>query len=409
MRKRIFFYLIILLVASGYSFAQGQNSWTKKANFGGLKRERAVSFSIGSYGYVATGEDTVNVTHNDLWRYDPELDVWTQMADLPGSPRRNAVGFSLEDMGYVGTGIDSSESSLGSPLNDFWQYDPLANSWTQKADYPGAGGWGVYYAGAFTADDKGFVTCGKYGPSAYAFDLWEYKPTTDTWTQRANFPGGVRYAVTALSVENKGYVGMGIDQDLYRKDWWEYDPSTNIWTEKSDIPGTERGAASSFTLGSKGFVVFGGDGGFKDELWEYNPFTDSWNIRSNFPGGERRNGIAFSIGNKGYAGIGKGPSGIRQNFYEYSPILPLETSELELIQVEIFPNPATDYIHLFIQNEIHDGRLIIMNQTGELVKLISIDSQTYTFSSADFESATYYIVLLDGENNIVAKSTFTFI
>ncbi|MBK7129231.1 MAG: hypothetical protein IPH66_07715 [Crocinitomicaceae bacterium] len=409
MRIRLLFYLTLLVCASGSVLAQSQNIWTKKANFGGLKRERAVSFSIDNYGYVATGEDTVNMTHNDLWRYDPELDVWTQMADLPGSTRRNAVGFALEGRGYVGTGMDSSESSMGNPLNDFWQYDPLANSWIQKANYPGAGGWGVYYAGSFTADGKGYVTCGKYGPSAYAFDLWEYKPTTDTWTQRANFPGGVRYAVTALSIENKGYVGMGIDQDLYRKDWWEYDPASNIWTEKTDIPGTERGAASTFTLGSKGFIVFGGDGGFKDELWEYNPFSDSWNIRSNFPGGERRNGIAMAIGNKGYAGIGKGPSGIRQNFYEYSPILPLETSDFEMIHVDVYPNPASEYVQVFIQNEMYKGRLVIISQKGELVKSILVDSQTYTFSSADFDSATYYIILIDCENNLVAKSSFTFI
>jgi N-acetylneuraminic acid mutarotase len=229
---RILLSLLLLLIGST-SFSQGQNSWTKKAPFGALKRERAVSFAIGDYGYVATGEDTVNITHNDLWRYDPLLDSWTQMADLPGSPRRNAVGFALNDKGYVGTGIDSSESSMGVELKDFWEYDPTLNSWIQKADYPGAGGLGVYYAGAFTADNKGYVTCGKYGPSAYAFDLWEYKPTTDSWSQRANFPGGIRYAVSALSIDNKGYVGMGIDYDLYRKDWWQYDPATNIWEQRS--------------------------------------------------------------------------------------------------------------------------------------------------------------------------------
>src|SRR5688500_17761444 len=109
-----------LLFVSGISLAQGQNTWTNKAASGGLNRERAVGFSIGDFGYVATGEDTVNITHNDLWQYDPSLDSWTQKADLPGSPRRNAVAFTLNDKGYVGTGIDSSESSLGVELKDFW-------------------------------------------------------------------------------------------------------------------------------------------------------------------------------------------------------------------------------------------------------------------------------------------------
>ncbi|MBI3135388.1 MAG: T9SS type A sorting domain-containing protein [Bacteroidetes bacterium] len=401
-------FFLLLLSASVISFGQGQNSWTKKAAFGGLKRERAVSFSVGGYGYVATGEDTVNITHNDLWQYDPTLDSWTQKADLPGSPRRNAVGFALDDKGYVGTGIDSSESSMGVELNDFWEYDPATNTWLQKADYPGAGGFGVYYAGSFTADNKGYVTCGKYGPSAYAFDLWEYKPSTDSWSQRANFPGGVRYAVTALAIDNKGYVGMGIDQDLYRKDWWQYDPATNIWEQRSNLPGTERGAASTFTLGSKGFVVFGADGGYKDELWEYNPYTDSWNIKANFPGGERRNAIAFSIGSKGYAGIGKGPSGIRQNFYEYTPALPLAVDDYELLKIQVYPNPATELVNVFLQQHSDARLMVLTDNTGNLVETQAVTSQTIQIMRDTKANGIYYLTILNDQNRPIAQTTLIF-
>lgn len=390
------------------ALSQGQNSWVKKAPFGGLKRDRAVSFSIGNYGYVGTGEDTVNATHNDLWQYDPVLDSWTQKADLPGSPRRNAVGFALNDKGYIGTGMDSSEASMGIELKDFWEYDPIANSWQQKADYPGAGGFGVYYAGSFTADNKGYVTCGKYGPNTYAFDLWEYKPSTDSWSQRANFPGGVRYAVSALSIDGKGYVGMGIDQDIYRKDWWEYNPATNVWVQRSNLPASERGAASTFTLGSKGFVVFGADGGFKDDLWEYNPYTDSWNIKANFPGGERRNAIAFSIGNKGYAGIGKGPSGRRQNFYEYNPALPLAVEEHQLI-IEVYPNPVADKANIYLQNESDARLLLITNNQGQLVKKIQVDQQTVELDRNDEPAGIYILSILDSSNKLIGQTRLIFI
>jgi N-acetylneuraminic acid mutarotase len=394
---RIFLSFVLFLV-SVVTSAQSQNSWTKKAPFGALKRERAVSFAIGDFGYVATGEDTVNITHNDLWRYDPLLDTWTQMADLPGSPRRNAIGFALNDKGYVGTGIDSSESSLGVELKDFWEYDPILNSWLQKADYPGAAGLGVYYAGAFTADNKGYVTCGKYGPSAYAFDLWEYKPTTDSWSQRANFPGGVRYAVSALSIDNKGYVGMGIDYDLYRKDWWQYDPATNVWEQRSNLPGTERGAASTFTIGSKGFVVFGADGGFKDE----------WNIKANFPGGERRNAIAFTIGAKGYGGIGKGPSGIRQNFYEYTPALPLAVDENEFVHIQVYPNPIRDIAQIFIQNESDAKWIVIHTSTGQLVQQIQVTGQTTELERNNLAAGIYYLTILNSIQKPIGRTQLIF-
>ena len=398
----LFFFWIIIP-----AFSQ-TNNWTKKASFGGLKRERAVSFAIGDFGYVATGEDTMNITHNDLWRYDPLLDVWSQMADLPGSPRRNAVGFALESKGYVGTGIDSSESFVGTNLSDFWEYDPSLNTWTQKANYHGGGGGGVYYAGAFTADNKGYITCGKIGSNWYAFDLWEYKPSTDSWSQRANFPGGVRYALTALSIDNKGYVGMGIDNDLYRKDWWEYNPGTNVWTEKSELPGTERGAASSFTIVSKGFVVFGADGGYKDELWEYSPYTDSWNIKANYEGGERRNGIAFAIGNKGYAGIGKGPSGLRQNFHEYSPALPVGIEENEKLTIQIYPNPVIESTFLFLQNESDASHYLIIDINGKIVQSENISGQSVEIFRSGISSGMYQVVVFNAKGNPLATEKIIF-
>src|SRR6478735_5990982 len=135
MKKIVF---IILLLSSATAFSQ--NFWTKKASFGGLKRERCVSFAIGNFGYVGMGEDTASIVHNDLWSYDPVLDLWTQVADMPGSVRRNAVSFVVDTLGYVGTGINASESFSGTILKDFWCYNPATNTWTPKADYPGAYG-----------------------------------------------------------------------------------------------------------------------------------------------------------------------------------------------------------------------------------------------------------------------------
>ena len=72
-------------------------------------------------------------------------------------------------------------------------------------------------------------------------DFWEYDPATDTWTQKANFGGGARTGAVGFSIGTKGYVGTGIDaNDLLRKDFWEYDPVTNKWTRKANFGGTAR-------------------------------------------------------------------------------------------------------------------------------------------------------------------------
>lgn len=59
---------------------------------------------------------------------------WTQKADFAGSPAWGAVSFSIGNKGYMGTGETSSGFS-----NEFWEYDPLTDTWAQKADF--GGGW----------------------------------------------------------------------------------------------------------------------------------------------------------------------------------------------------------------------------------------------------------------------------
>ena len=77
------------------AFTQTENYWTKKTDFTGLKRERAIAFTVDDFAYIGTGVDTAEFVHKDFWQYDPIVDVWVQVADLPGTARRNASAFSM--------------------------------------------------------------------------------------------------------------------------------------------------------------------------------------------------------------------------------------------------------------------------------------------------------------------------
>jgi hypothetical protein len=63
MRKLILFGLMI-----GMAVISKGDSWTQKADFGGAVRYGAVGFSIGTKGYVGTGQDTVNTVHFNFKR-----------------------------------------------------------------------------------------------------------------------------------------------------------------------------------------------------------------------------------------------------------------------------------------------------------------------------------------------------
>ncbi|HUM48326.1 MAG TPA: hypothetical protein PLD84_15450, partial [Chitinophagales bacterium] len=250
----------ILFLASGMNLAQAQNTWTQKADFGGTGIAAATGFSIGSKGYIGTGSDFYNYLKG-FWEYDPATDAWTQKADVGGTGRDYAVGFSIGNKGYIGTGefFDGSFHFY----NDFWEYDPLSNVWTKKADFGGAG---RANAVGFSIGNKGYIGTGYFydGSDHFFKDFWEYDPDTDTWTQKADFGGTARFSPVGFSIGDKGYVGTGFDgtpfPDYLKKDFWEYDPAINSWKQKADFGGTARYVATGFSIDSKGYIGTGWDG-----------------------------------------------------------------------------------------------------------------------------------------------------
>jgi N-acetylneuraminic acid mutarotase len=378
-----------IVVLSFCTFGQTENFWTKKADFSGLKRERAVAFSIGDFGYIGTGVDTAEVVLDDFWKYDPSADTWSQIADLPGGGRRNAIAFTIGDFGYVGTGMDSIVASApgAQTLSDFWKFEPLANSWTQIASYPGNFGNGIYFSTGFSIDSKAYLCGGKMGPNFYSNQLWEYKPSLDQWTQLQNFPGGLRYQLASFSIGFKAYVGFGTDQDIYRKDIWEFDATTNQWTAKADFPASERASTTAFTIDQRGFVTTGANGGMLDDLWQYNPSADSWSLKATYGGSPRKNAIGFVINGKAYVGTGKGYSGKKASMHEYTPGSVLGTDEIE-IELAMYPNPTSDYVNLnYVAEQIDE--IALYSISGEM---LTSGSGIQTIQVSDFAQGNYIVV-----------------
>lgn len=80
------------------------------------------AFVIGETAYVGTGLDTTNALVNDFWQYNPANDTWTELPALPAAGRYTAVGFAIAGRGYIGTGQLALQT--GAFLNDFWEYTP---------------------------------------------------------------------------------------------------------------------------------------------------------------------------------------------------------------------------------------------------------------------------------------------
>ena len=77
-------YLSSILVLSSL-LAIGQFNWKTKASFPGAARHHPITFALDGNGYVLAGVTTTMV--KDFYRYDPLSDSWTKMADFPGPAR----------------------------------------------------------------------------------------------------------------------------------------------------------------------------------------------------------------------------------------------------------------------------------------------------------------------------------
>jgi len=96
----------------------------------GLPRYDAVGFGLNGKGYVGTGNysdpnTNSSIALQDFWGYDPAADTWMRQPDFAGGTRYQAVGLSIGNLGYVGLGIKFNVANSVQPyLADFWAFDP---------------------------------------------------------------------------------------------------------------------------------------------------------------------------------------------------------------------------------------------------------------------------------------------
>jgi N-acetylneuraminic acid mutarotase len=296
-----------------WEYDPSKDTWTQKTAFAGAARYQAIAFTIGNKGYVGTGAAgssfPFSPVFNDLWEYDPALDSWTQKANCPGSARFGAVAFAVGGKAYVGTGFTDNFPYF---LNDFWEFNPagLSNGldihgnpmgeWTQKNNF---GGSARMEAVAFSIGDKGYLgTGGNYMSSTLLYnDFWEYDAVADLWTQKTNFGGTGRSLAVGFSMSNKGYIGIGGDFNSQSyPDFWEFDPTDisngldgnnnpmGAWVTIANFGGASRWLASAFSIVDTGYVATGGN--FTptyNDLWAYGPAPsppDLTGIKNNVTG-----------------------------------------------------------------------------------------------------------------------------
>jgi N-acetylneuraminic acid mutarotase len=221
-----------------WSYNPANGVWTQRANFTGPARMAGVGLTIANRGYYGFGVANTSNYMNDWYEYAAASNTWIQRATPSAffAGRFQAGAFAIKDKGYVVAG-----STLNSNPAQCYEYNPANDSWTFKAnlnaDTRNAGA-------AFAIGNKGYYACGYLQTgylmeAAFTRDLYEFDPVANTWTQKASLPvAHPREGCVGAGINGYGYVCGGMEVSTspngsdefftYKSDLWQFTPDSIV-------------------------------------------------------------------------------------------------------------------------------------------------------------------------------------
>lgn len=249
----------------------------------------AVSFSIAGKGYIGTGrKEDDGFRLRTFWEYTPEGNIWERLEGaqfFPSLGRSNAVAFTIENTAYVGTGrVGTGTGTNTRQENDFYSFNP-AEGWKRVDPFP----YKVESAVAFSIGNKGYVGTGwacddgaipQFGNCPYVRDFYEFDPTRSSgeqWKKIRDYPVEVAEAVS-FTIGEEAYVIGGVEALSYVQDSYKFNPARGTWTKIEQFLGAPRQKSIGFSLENKGYV---GTGTNNDQVGLNSTFFDFYEFTPN--------------------------------------------------------------------------------------------------------------------------------
>jgi N-acetylneuraminic acid mutarotase len=228
------------------------DTWATKGNMPESASGVAV-VSVGGKIYAFGGRSGGvfdGTTLNHTYLYDPVADSWTRKADMPQALTMVAAALINGKIYLMG---GAEEGFIGTNLVDM--YDPVSDTWTPKAGFE----TGRALSAAAVYQGKVYLIAGgtAVGDAAgYAFSTVDcYDPAVDTWMPEPPLAEG-RLGHGAAVIGTKLYLCGGFSSSTLYSDLREYDFTNDVWTSRAAMSGPRRCFAYCAWNGQ--FYVFGG-------------------------------------------------------------------------------------------------------------------------------------------------------
>jgi N-acetylneuraminic acid mutarotase len=321
MKKHLVLFLWLAVVFSACQHVEEVpiTDWVQLQDFPGAPRCSGAAFAVGGKGYICCGRTDWEIGYlNETWCYDVQDSTWTRVSDFPGIPRYKPVGVVINGKAYVGMGAIGTHDTI-QVQKDFWEYDPQTDTWTQKASFPGVGSNDLTYGVV-----NGFLyTAMGYDGKSRSDETWKYDPIADAWTKLPDCP--TSYSVPAFFVlGDYFYVGTGF-QGRNIRTFYRYNTLKDKWFDSASAPNL-RMLSNGLAVNGKGYVMLGrfwngteNNGRLLSDIIEYDPAENAWTKKGDFPGGARQNAMVFTVGDRGYIVMGEGETQRKSDVWSFKP------------------------------------------------------------------------------------------
>jgi N-acetylneuraminic acid mutarotase len=307
------------------------------------------------------------------YEYDPATDKWTKKQPMPRPAHHAALAAANGKIYVMGGFVPPADTALPlgaawQPIDNAWQYDPVADTWKSLAPLPTKRGSAVavevggkiYTIGGATTvegpvrdDSRGRLDDAKdpfftaFGPARVLAVNEVYDPATNKWETRQPmsvprnhaFSGAVNGKIYVIGGRTgHGFILSATNTDVVE----EYDPASDTWNVPRERMPTARSGGVSGTDGRRIYVA-GGEvttqqlvGAYR-AIEAYDPLTNSWSTLPPMP--MPRHGAAGAvIGNRLYLVSGMIQSAGALVFLD--PQLATHTVAHDILELPANPTPA---------------------------------------------------------------------
>jgi len=326
--------LVFVSSCSSSDDSDVKGNWSEVAQMGGAVRGGAISFTLGDQvvvglGYNGAQTSTGRVYLADFQSFDGVSWHRNAVPNFPGTLREGAVAFVLNNKVYVGLGYNRELDN--EVLDDFWQYDPAAGTWTEltTAVFPEP----LYNSIAFVANGRAFVGTGTDG-SIWENTIWEFDEAALAWKSgTTSIPGKTREGAAVFVLNNQAYIIGGSSNGQFELAFWRFTPGDGQGTWENITPSddldyydefkvvAQRKQAVTLILNGLVYIATGSSGSQSlTSCYQYDPATQIWKQMQSFEASARTAAVGFVLKDHAYVGTGSNGQSYYSDFWEFKPL-----------------------------------------------------------------------------------------